>query len=262
VALGDFEAAEEAFGRGLATGKDCAELEIAYGVHLAEQDRYGPAKEHLLEALRLTGTEPELHVHLGRVHAAEGDRRRALHHLRKAVRAGHPRGVELADDLAGPGRSEELVRRLDEAVEQSAGEQVPLLKGLLREEASFAEARIRLGIALVARGKPRAAEKEFRRALKVEPEDPEAWSGLATALKARRKFERAIEAHEQAIRRAPRQEAYHLNLADSLLRAGRVRDAARAVDRARALNPNHPLLPGFTVAVKQMLSERSLKEEG
>ncbi|MCU0727526.1 MAG: tetratricopeptide repeat protein, partial [Planctomycetes bacterium] len=114
--------------------------------------------------------------------------------------------------------------------------------------------RVRLGIALVARGKHRAAEKHFRRGLKIAPEDPEVWSGLATALRGRGKLAAAEEAHREALKHAPNHAPFHLNLADTLLRLNRAREAAREVDAARALDPRHPLLPNFVAAVKFALS--------
>ena len=149
------------------------------------------------------------------------------------------------------------MQSLEETADRPAEEQVPLLNLLLKEESSFPEARIRLGLAFLATKKPRKAEGQFRKALKIVPDDPEAWSGLATALRARNKLKAALEAHAEVNERAPNHASFRLNHADTLLRAGRPKEAAAAVDKARALDPHHPLLPNYVLGVKLALSEEA-----
>ncbi len=259
---GEFAEAEEAFSRALAAGPPAPLAHLGYGVHLAEQDRYKEAREQLRKAIRLGGRNPLAELHLGKCLAAEGERLRAIEYLRRALRGDETvkrLAREALDDLTSAERQAKLLETLDEAVERPAEEQVVLLKELMKEEAAFGEARVRYGIALVAVGKPRAAEAQFRKALKILPEDAEAWSGLATALRARKKLKAALEAHERAIDFAPNHAPYHLNYADTLLRMNRVREAAREVEIARTLDPRHPLLPNFVRSVKLFLSEQAKK---
>jgi tetratricopeptide (TPR) repeat protein len=253
VAKGSFDLAEVAFRRGAECPSPPPDLLLAWGCYLAEQDRFKEAADPLRRLLAFRPEDPAAHLHLGRAATAASQRDLALHHLRKALRAGGdtlPAVRQAVEDLSPVEREERLVRLLTESAGLAAEEQIRFLKGLLREESGFAEARVRLGIALVARGKVRRAIGQFERALKVAPEDPEAWSGLATALRARRRFAAAEAAHREALSRAPNHAPFHLNLADTLLRAGKVREAAAAVDVARRLDPRHPLLPGFVAAVK------------
>jgi tetratricopeptide (TPR) repeat protein len=257
VGRGEFAAAEDAFRRGLSAGAPSPALRRAYGVWLAEEGRFPEAVEQLTELLKLSADEPLAHLHLGRADLAAGKREPARHHLRKALRA----GGEVAEaarkvlaDFFPVEREEQLLSALAKALLRPAEEQVPFLEALISEESAFVEARVWLGIALVARGKPRAAEKHFRRAQKIAPADPEVLSGLATALRARGKLKAADEAHVEALRLAPNHAPFHLNRADTLLRQNRAREAAREVDAARALDPRHPLLPNFVAAVKAFLT--------
>jgi tetratricopeptide (TPR) repeat protein len=248
VAQGRFDEAEEVFDRGFALPDVPWALRQSIGIYLAEQNRYKDGIRHLEEALRQNGNDAPSHLHLGRCYEAEGEKTKALHHLRKALSAGGAvadKAKKVLEEFANVEREEQLIATLRDAVSRPPEEQVPILKGVMKEEAKFPEAHIRLGIALIARGKPRAAERQFRRALKMVPEDPEAWSGLATSLKNRGKYADAEAAHRKAIERAPNEAGFHLNLADTLLRLGRRSEAAAEVARARVLSPTHPLLESF-----------------
>jgi Tfp pilus assembly protein PilF len=258
VSRGEFAKAEEVFRRGLEARWPAWELHYELGAHQAEQDRYSEAVAELGNALRLRPDLPEAHLRLGRCHAAEGRKQSALAHLRRALDG--PEEVaeaawEALGELSSKEHEENLRRTLEDAIERPPSEQIVLLKELLKVEAGHADARIRLGLAYVAEGKGRAAEKQFRKVLKSHPDDPQAWSGLATALRARKKLKAAAKAHEEAIERAPNHAPYHLNLADTLLRQGRTAEAAARVDMARSCDPHHPLLPNFAQAVRRRMSE-------
>lgn len=257
---GRFAEAEEVFKRGLENERVGSALPLAYGVHLAEQDRFADAVPHLQHALRQDGPILEAHLHLGRALAADGRRVPALHHLRKALRA-EGRISELAreaiSEVAPVEHQVRMVEMLDEAVARPAEEQVIFLKSLLKEESSFVDARTRLGLALLATQQPRKGEGQFKKALKQIPDDPEALSGLASALRARGKLKAAVEAHRKAIEQAPNAAAFHLNLADTLLRMGEVQQAIACVEQARALQPDNPYLPGFVEGIKLALTEQS-----
>lgn len=256
---GEFDEAEQLFERGLDARVTSWTLHLALGCHLAEQDRFAEAEVQLKTVLRLKPGQPEAHLHLGRRHVMDGNRVLARHHLRKAL-AG-PEKVRkkarlLLDEVGSTEHEDRLLAELAEAIERPAEEQEVVLKSLLKVEPGFAEARVWFGLALIATGHARAGEKQFRKVLKAHPDDPEAWSGLATALRCRKKLEAAEEAHRQAIECAPNHAPYHMNLADTLLRQDLPHDAAQAVDAARALDPRHPLLPVFTKAIKFKLSEQ------
>lgn len=254
VSLGRFDEAEEAFDRGFELPEPPGALRQAAGVYLAEQNRYKDALPHLLGALKHDGTDPVVRLQLGRCYEAEGEKAKALHHLRKALHADGPiseKARSALGEFEDVGREEKILEQFDDAIQRPPEEQIVLLKGLLKEEAKFPDAMVRLGLALLASKKPRSAEKWFRKAIKMVDEDPEAWSGLATALKNRRKLSAAEEAHRKAIERAPGQAGYHLNLADTLIRLDRRREAAQEIATARALDPQHPLLPGFLAAATE-----------
>ena len=257
AARGEPDPAEQAFRRGIEAKIPSPALRRDFGLFLGSRDRWPEAEEQFRELLALVTEDPLARLHLGLARTKAGDFTLARHHLRKALRAGGAVAAEAREalvDLGSPEREADLVRVLDEAVARPIEEQLPFLKGIVRAEPSFVEARVRLGIALVAKGRRWAAVRQMKRALKAAPEDPEALSGLATALRARGKLSEAEEAHRRALRVAPHHAPYHLNLADTLIRLGRAREAAREVDVARALAPRHPLLPNFAAAVRIALS--------
>ncbi|MCU0725891.1 MAG: tetratricopeptide repeat protein, partial [Planctomycetes bacterium] len=145
VARGEFEAAEAAFSRGLAAGPPSPALRRAYGVWLAEEDRFPEAVEQFVELLKLRGDDPLAHLHIGRAHVAAGRRELARHHLRKALRADGEvaeKAKRVLEDVSVVAREEQLLRTLDEAIARPAEEQVPFLESLISEETAFVEARV------------------------------------------------------------------------------------------------------------------------
>ncbi|MEN8149254.1 MAG: tetratricopeptide repeat protein [Planctomycetota bacterium] len=258
VSLGRFDEAEAAFEGGVKAEPVSPALHLVAGSYLAEQDSYGPAIDHLRRVLSLLGTEPGAHYYLGRCYEATGDRLRALHHLRRAMRAGGEigdRARELLTEFSDPAIEEKLAAALESALPLPAEDQVTILASLLKEETAFVDARLRLGIAYLATDRAKAAEKQFRWVTKRLPEEAEGWSGLATALRGRKKLKAAEEAHLEALERAPNVAAYRLNHADTLIRMGRYAEAGTEVDRARSLEPTNPLIPGFVASIKLHLSQ-------
>jgi len=258
VSLGRFDEAEQAFEGGVRAEPVSPALHLVAGSYLAEQDSHAPAIDHLRKVLSLLGTEPGAHFYLGRCYDATGDRLRAFHHLRRAMRAGGDigdRARELLAETHDIDREEKLAATLVDVLPRPAEEQVTILAGVLKEETGYVDARLRLGIAYLAVGKLRAAEKQFRWVTKRLPEDAEGWSGVASALRARKKLKAAEEAHREAIERAPNHAGFHLNYADTLIRMGRYTEAGSEVDHARTLEPTNPLIPGFVASVKLHLTQ-------
>jgi Flp pilus assembly protein TadD len=72
--------------------------------------------------------------------------------------------------------------------------------------------------------------------------DAEIWAGLGDARMNVGYATGAADAYRQAVALAPREPMLRRNYADSLIRAGRLDDAARQLDAAEKLEPAAPLL--------------------
>ena len=72
--------------------------------------------------------------------------------------------------------------------------------------------------------------------------DAEIWAGLGDARLNVGYFAGAADAYRQSVALAPREPMLRRNYADSLIRAGRLDEAARQLDAAEKLEPDAPLL--------------------
>ena len=92
-----------------------------------------------------------------------------------------------------------------------------------------------------ASGAWREAEKSFRKALKREPDNPEAMNNLAWVLLRSGELAEALDWAQKAVAAGPREPAFIDTLADIQI-AGRDHDAARlTLKRALALSPDPEL---------------------
>jgi Flp pilus assembly protein TadD len=89
---------------------------------------------------------------------------------------------------------------------------------------SYATAHANLGNALFQRGDFASAEKEYRRALVLEPENPEFLIGLARLLRATKRHDEAAFQLQAACRVAPRNSTAHMELGIVLFELGRTKE--------------------------------------
>lgn len=87
------------------------------------------------------------------------------------------------------------------------------------------EARMSLGGALVELGDVEGAEEHLRRAVEIEPTQALAWFNLAGVLRARDRFDEALETYDEAMRRNPGDVRFRLARAQTQVDAGRLDDA-------------------------------------
>ena len=95
-----------------------------------------------------------------------------------------------------------------------------------------------IGEAYLRLKQPDDAEYAFRRALKIDPENPYALCGLARCLIQRRRPHPALEAAIEAVGLLYDYPVGHFVLGQALARLGRYTDAARAMEVAVSINPN------------------------
>jgi Flp pilus assembly protein TadD len=112
------------------------------------------------------------------------------------------------------------------------------------------------GQELLAQGFVTEAEKEFRMALSLAPNDAQVHSGLARVLEARNDANGARSEAETALRLKPLTEPL-LVLARLDLRDNNVEAAAQSVDRALQLEPNNAAALALKRAVAAKLAEKA-----
>jgi tetratricopeptide (TPR) repeat protein/TolB-like protein len=78
------------------------------------------------------------------------------------------------------------------------------------------------------------------RAMNLDPWGPEVWELRAVSLRYQRRWNAAIEALDQAIKRDPFSPAYYTEKANNVIMLGAPEDALRLLDRALAMNPSNP----------------------
>ncbi|MEO8430632.1 MAG: tetratricopeptide repeat protein [Acidobacteriota bacterium] len=164
--------------------------------------------------------------------------------------------IDLGNELARRGRSEEASRHLQEALRIAPGSRDALYAlGSLSfaegrpaearsrfEEATrlhpdFAEAFVQIGVALVREGRPKDAVAPVEQALSIRHGLPEALYVLGSALDAQGEAVEAEKKYEAAIAAKPDYPEAHLNLADLLAAGKRYREAIPHYEEALRLKP-------------------------
>ncbi|HKO10570.1 MAG TPA: tetratricopeptide repeat protein [Acidobacteriaceae bacterium] len=181
----------------------------------------------LLNMLLVAPESAEMHMIIGGQLGREGDHVNAVAQYRKAVRLNpHLPGVhfELAQQLsASP----------DPAMNaQAEGE----YKAAVQENQYDVKAWSRLGDSVAARGDFKTAERDYRKALAVQPKDSDAETGLAIALISMNRIDQAIPLLESAVRNDPTNIAAHYRLSIIYRRVGRTADAEREMSEFKHYN--------------------------
>jgi len=99
------------------------------------------------------------------------------------------------------------------------------------------ESHLNLGLLALGRGETEEAEREYRKALVLDPAFVPAAVNLADLLREAGREEDAMQVLTEALRVAPRQATLHHVLGLALVRAGRNEDAIASLGRARELAP-------------------------
>ena len=196
-------------------------------LHLDMNDPAGAAAL-LQEALRLRPGYADAHVDLGSCFLAMGQAEAAEAELRKALTAEprHALGkLQLARVFAARSDLAAAERWTTEALEEAP---------------NLVAARVLLGTLLARKGKTEGALAQFERALALSPNDPEVHNNLATAHFELGHLERAKRYYTQAVTGNPEYFNAWFNLGRVQEALGNEAESREAIERARALNPNHP----------------------
>jgi tetratricopeptide (TPR) repeat protein len=112
-----------------------------------------------------------------------------------------------------------------------------------------AEEHLHSGISAQQRGDVKTAIEEYRKALEIRPELPEARANLGAALAAVGNFDAAIEEDKRALLDAPDKTSVRMNLALAYYKKGDLQDARpefEAVHAARPQDISAAMLLGYT----------------
>jgi tetratricopeptide (TPR) repeat protein len=175
-----------------------------------------PADPRLLEQLMATALR---HHQTGHLHEAEALYRQVLQ-----VVPDEPGVLHLAGMVAcQQGRHEDGI---------------PLLRKAIARNPS-AEYHVTLGNALKESGKLEPAAKQYREALRLNPNLPEVHNNLGTVLREQGDTEAAIVAYRKTLASSPGFAQAHFNLGSTLLDAGQAEEAVASLEEAVALLPNY-----------------------
>jgi Flp pilus assembly protein TadD len=114
---------------------------------------------------------------------------------------------------------------------------VDLLTRAHRLDRKSIPCELRLGVALIAAGRPADGESHLREVTRRNPESLEAWDSLAFCLKAQDRLVEAIECHEKTVALDPGRPGVWFSYGLTLALFGRLPEALRCHERALALDP-------------------------
>lgn len=113
-----------------------------------------------------------------------------------------------------------------------ASEAVSLIERAIKIEPDDPEAQTNLGLALIKTGDPEAAETAFRRAVALQPRAANALNGLGNIFLDRDDVQAAIRAYIGALNAAPNFADAHVNIARAYLKSNELSNADRAINNA------------------------------
>ena len=218
-----------------------------------------PTFERSRAMVRLFPEQADAHYNLGVLESAAGETRAALGSYREAIRL----DPEHADAHFNAANAYLELGTLDEAIASfqrvrqlrpDATVHLNLGNALLaagRPEAAEAELRAavrldpdlapalyNLGNVLAWQGRHEEARRQYDRAVAADPESAEARFNLATFQAARGQIDEAIAGYREAVRLDPGLAEAHFNLANALVRSGRPGEAMEEYRAVLAIRPD------------------------
>jgi tetratricopeptide (TPR) repeat protein len=185
-----------------------ADIQVNWGIALAQQGRFGDAIDRYREALRLAPHSAGPHHHWGNALFATGAIDEAIAHYREAVRI-DPSAAEAYSDwgraLALQGKREEAINKFREAL-SIRPHSVP---------------HYNWGNALFVAGQLEEAIVHYREAVRIDPTAAEVFNNWGRALAQQGRWEEAITKFQAALRIRPDYPLASANLDYSLAQVGR-----------------------------------------
>jgi tetratricopeptide (TPR) repeat protein len=264
--LGDFERADNAF-RFLVSVFPLTVVHNNLGVVAARRGKKNAA-EYFQKAVESDPNDPDYHFNLGLTLYRAGDMTGAARQLRQALTL-HPSDTEtksLLDSASGKDTAprtrlplERIKRNYDEtsfrqlALEIQNATETRLAKSDPRTHAAY---HVEHGHVMLEQRFIAEAGQEFREALKLDPANAGAHSGLAAVLEASNDPEGARKEANAALLLQPIPEAY-LVLARLNLRDNNTQEASANLDRVLALEPANAAAAALRRAIAAKRAEKS-----
>jgi tetratricopeptide (TPR) repeat protein len=266
---GDYDRAESAF-RFLASRTPLPEIYNNLGV--VETRRGKPASEYFHRAVQDDPNDPDYRFNMAVALCRAGDNAGAARQLRDALslRSSDSEASALLESLGhaspgSPGQSPAVklpMERIKIKYNESAFRQVAReLQNVAEEKLvatdprSHARFHVNRGTAFLGQGFTADAEREFREATTLDPNNAEAHLGLAKSVELTNPA-RARDEAEMALRLQPSTEAL-LVLARLDLRDNKLEEAAQKVDRALEMEPSNALAQPLKRTVAAKLAEKA-----
>ncbi len=211
---------------------------VLAGAALVGMNRPESARPYLDEAVRVVPDRPDLHLAMGALCRAEGDRVRSVAHLEQACRL-EPKAWEahfyLGRALAEQARGADHARRL---VERAQFHLVRALKDGLAPDLK-ASALKDLGVTCLATGRYAEAERIFQRLREHPRHRQRARFHLGKVAYSLGKYKNAIHHLRAFLADAPPDAGAWTTMAQAFLQLGELQRAREACNQALLLDPEH-----------------------
>ncbi|HEV3410107.1 MAG TPA: tetratricopeptide repeat protein [Chthoniobacterales bacterium] len=208
------------------------------------QKRFDEAIEQYRTLIEQRPDDPLGYQNLGVALARKGDPAAAVEHYQRALalQPHTPRTEHnLAQALVALGRNDEAIRHFERAL--------ALRKSRRGLEAQTAELHVELATVLLKQGATDEARRHFEEAQKLNPgavQNADVYINLGNAALQKREFTSAVSNYRQALAIRPNDPEAHSNLATALLLQGNIADALKEFEATLALAPQSvPTLNNF-----------------
>lgn len=227
---GEVKTAESLYQQLLEEFPDAAVLHYALAQLLARQNRFEAAVPHYQRLLEQFPQHVNARINLGTILFYQGKVEPALEHFRHAL-AVDPDSILARKNLAAV-----LYARgqLGKAISQYR----TVLEKLNTPDPDILN---QLGAALYEAGAVQDAQKQFERAIHIDPQSAQAYNNLGAIYNVQEDFVRALEMHQRAAQLDPTFRLAQVNIGKILEQQSRHEQAQRAYRRALTLEPD-PLL--------------------
>jgi predicted Zn finger-like uncharacterized protein len=228
--LGDGKTAKECFARALQLDPEDPQAHSAMGRALAWLGDLPGARAELESALRQVDTDPVLHYEYGSLLRRIGDSQGALSALQRAVQ------LDGKDHRFRSRLGALLVERRE--YEKAEAE---LRRARLGHD-RFGETEFNLSRALAGQGKLGEAIDSMRRAVDLEPDNPEYLYWMGLVYEQGQRVQDAVESFRKSIARNPRNPDAYEHLGKNLNVQNRFLEAVSAFKKAAELDPRRARL--------------------
>ena len=220
---GNYPGAVRLYRRGLELEPDNVELLNAIGFSLFQQGKSQEAVVELEKALAIDPKHWKSHTNMALASIDLGELEVAEAHYRESL-AIEPQPA-IYNDLGF------VLERLGMPEDATAA-----YRKALELDPASASAHYNLGSSLARSGNYAEAEKHLRTALESSP-NTQTYTGLGIVLRQQGRMDQAVASLQAAIEADPNNAIAHRELAEALTSLGRMDEARRELERARALSP-------------------------